>query len=49
MTNWLKYGWPRRYIVLGSIWLRNHNWISEATDERINDWLYPSDLTVQFN
>lgn len=42
--NWLRYGWPRRRIIVisGFIW-RKHN-----TPEWLLNFLYPDDCSVTF-
>jgi len=41
MSNFLRYGWPRWWLIRIPDWM-----LGAWATERLNDWLYPSDLSV---
>lgn len=43
MADWLRYGWPRWYL------LRLSNWLPSKYEERMLDFLYPSDMEATFD
>ena len=44
LSNWLRYGKPRRWIIVVSACI----WKPGRTPEWLLDWLYPSDCVVKF-
>jgi len=44
MSNFLRYGWPRWWLIRIPDWM-----LGEWATERLNDWLYPSDLSVHID
>jgi hypothetical protein len=44
MSNFLRYGWPRWWLIRIPDWM-----LGEWATERLNDFLYPSDLSVHID
>jgi hypothetical protein len=44
MSNWFRYGYPRRYVMKLTGCLPINSWMRE----RLLEWLYPSDCVVRF-
>lgn len=44
MKHFIRYGWPRWYL------LRIHGWLpTEKMNDALLDFLYPDDMTIGFN
>lgn len=43
MAHWLRWGWPRRYIVRAAAW-----WWPRDPPAWVLDWLYPDDCVISF-